>query len=109
MLFNTAIAKMMEFINDFSKLPSYPRSVLRMLAQALMPFAPHLAEEVWEMLGSKEVLAYHPWPSVEEHYLHEETAVYVVQVPQVKLHWLPIWTAGDAWSSAARTITTTVV
>ena len=80
MFFNTAIAKMMEFINDFVKLPIYPRSVLKMVVQALMPFAPHLAEELWEMLGCKEVLAYHPWPKVEEKYLVEETSTYVIQI-----------------------------
>ena len=37
--FNTAIAKMMEFMNEFTKLPAYPRRVVKMLAQAAMPFA----------------------------------------------------------------------
>ena len=78
--FNTAIAKMMEFINEFTKLPAYPRSIVKMAAQALMPFAPHLAEEVWEMLGCKENLLTHPFPTVEEKYLHDETTTYVVQV-----------------------------
>ncbi|MFQ5729142.1 MAG: leucine--tRNA ligase, partial [Waddliaceae bacterium] len=80
MLFNTAIAKMMEFINDFTKLPSYPRTVLKMVVQVLMPFAPHMAEEAWKMLGCTEELAFHPWPIVDEKYLHEETATYVIQV-----------------------------
>lgn len=78
--FNTAIAKMMEFMNDFTRLAEYPRSVVKMLAQALMPFAPHLAEEVWELLGCKEVLSSHPFPKYEEHYLHDATMTYVVQV-----------------------------
>ncbi|NGX42580.1 MAG: Leucine--tRNA ligase [Chlamydiae bacterium] len=80
MFFNTAIAKMMEFLNDFTKLPSYPRRVLKMATQALMPFAPHLAEEAWEILGGEGELAYHPWPEVDESYLHEEITTYVVQV-----------------------------
>ncbi len=80
MQFNTAIAKMMEFINDFSKLDKYPKSALKMAVQALMPFAPHIAEELWEMLGSKEPLAYHPWPEVEPRYLIDDNATYVVQV-----------------------------
>ena len=53
MLFNTAIAKMMEFVNAFSKLSSYPKKALLMATQALSAFAPHLAEECWEHLGSK--------------------------------------------------------
>lgn len=78
--FNTAIAKMMEFMNDFTRLPSYPRSVVKMLAQALMPFAPHLAEELWEMLGCCEELSYCPFPQYDEKYLHDATITYVVQV-----------------------------
>jgi len=78
--FNTAIAKMMEFINDFTKLPTYPRSVIKMATQALMPFAPHLAEEVWELLGCRESLTDYPFPVVDESYLHDETMTYVVQV-----------------------------
>jgi leucyl-tRNA synthetase len=78
--FNTAIAKMMEFMNDFTRLSDYPRSVVKMVTQALMPFAPHIAEEVWELLGCKETLASHPFPLVDEQYLHDATMTYVVQV-----------------------------
>lgn len=78
--FNTAIAKMMEFINDFTKLPKYPRSVIKLATQALMPFAPHLAEEIWEMLGCKESLSYAAYPTVDEKYLHDATVTYVVQI-----------------------------
>ncbi len=80
MQFNTAIAKMMEFINDFSKLEKYPRSVLKMMTQALEPFAPHVAEEAWRLLGSTEELSYYPWPKVDPKYLVEDNATYVVQV-----------------------------
>lgn len=79
-LFNTAIAKMMEFMNDFSKLPTYPRSVVKMATQALMPFAPHLAEEIWEILGCQEALTYAPYPTVIEALLEDATMTYVVQV-----------------------------
>lgn len=78
--FNTAIAKMMEFINEFSKLPTYPRAVLKMATQALMPFAPHVAEEIWQMLGCKEILAYHPFPVANEAHLRDDVITYVVQV-----------------------------
>lgn len=78
--FNTAIAKMMEFMNDFTKLDAYPRSVVKMATQALMPFAPHLAEEVWHLLGCKEALSYAAWPEVDESFLVDATATYVVQV-----------------------------
>lgn len=78
--FNTAIAKMMEFINEFTKLPTYPRSVVKMATQALQPFAPHIAEEIWEILGCKESLSYCPYPEVDPAYLEDAVITYVVQV-----------------------------
>lgn len=78
--FNTAISKMMEFINEFTKLASYPRSVLLMATQALMPFAPHMAEEAWHILGGKGEVSYAPYPVVDQKYLEDLTITYVVQV-----------------------------
>jgi leucyl-tRNA synthetase len=78
--FNTAIAKMMEFINDFTKLPAYPRSILKRATQILMPFAPHIAEEIWELLGCTESLSYHPYPESDPKYLEDAVITYVVQV-----------------------------
>ncbi len=80
MQFNTAIAKMMEFMNDFSKLPIYPKQVIKMAIQVFMPFAPHLAEEMWEKLGCTEVLSTAPYPEVIDRYLEDAIATYVVQV-----------------------------
>lgn len=78
--FNTAIAKMMEFLNAFSKLESYPKSCLKILAQLLCPFAPHTAEEIWQLLGGAFPLFDHAFPVVDEQYLTVETVTYVVQV-----------------------------
>lgn len=78
--FNTAIAKMMEFMNDITRLSVYPRSVVKMATQVLMPFAPHIAEEVWQILGCKEELSTCPFPKVDESLLHDATITYVVQV-----------------------------
>lgn len=78
--FNTAIAKMMEFMNEFTKLETYPRSAVKMAAQALMPFAPHLAEEVWEMMGSKDKISYAPYPEINTAFLEDAQITYVVQV-----------------------------
>ncbi|MDE3055943.1 MAG: leucine--tRNA ligase [Verrucomicrobiota bacterium] len=78
--FNTAIAKMMEFLNAFSPLSSYPKRALSMAVQMLYPFAPHLAEELWEELGEKELLAYAPIPSVDPAFLRDATLTYVIQV-----------------------------
>lgn len=80
MQFNTAIAKMMEFMNAFAPLAQYPKSVLRMLSQVLYPFAPHVAEEAWEHLGGTESLAYVPFPNYNPAYLIDENVLYVVQV-----------------------------
>lgn len=80
MAFNTAIAKMMEFMNDFSPLPNYPRAVLKMVTQALYPFAPHIAEEAWESLGETESLTYASFPLVDPTYLIDSTTLYVIQI-----------------------------
>lgn len=89
MQFNTAIAKMMEFINAFAPLAQYPKSVVRMLIQALYPFAPHIAEEAWEHLGGKESLTFFPFPKVDPIYLIDETILYVVQVNgKVRGKWM---------------------
>ncbi len=80
MQFNTAIAKMMEFMNNFTQLSAYPRSVLKMLIQCLSPFAPHVAEEAWQHLGGAVTLAYVPFPKVDPSYLVDESVTYVIQV-----------------------------
>ncbi len=79
--FNTAIAKMMEFVNHFSKLNTYPKTGLIFATQALYPFAPHLAEECWEILtGNTTLLATASYPKADPRYLIEDTATYVIQV-----------------------------
>ncbi len=78
--FNTAIAKMMEFVNAFSKLPAYGKQALKMAAQVLYPFAPHIAAEIWEKLGERGMIDFVDLPSVPEHYLQEENATFVIQV-----------------------------
>lgn len=80
MAFNTAIAKMMEFMNDFSPLESYPRAVLLMAVKVLYPFAPHFAEECYVLLGEKPSLSNQPFPEVDGRYLIEDAVTYVVQV-----------------------------
>ena len=80
MQFNTAIAKMMEFLNAFIPLPAYPKRVLKMAVQMLYPFAPHIAEELWEQLGERELLSFAPIPVVDPAYLVDENATYVVQI-----------------------------
>jgi leucyl-tRNA synthetase len=78
--FNTAIAKMMEFTNFFTKEDQRPKAVMQQFVLLLSPFAPHLAEELWELLGSPKSLAYEPWPKADEAWLKEETVEVPVQV-----------------------------
>lgn len=80
MQFNTAIAKLMEFINDFTKLEFYPRKVVGWAIQCLMPLAPHIAEELWEILGFDGEISFAPYPAVDKKYLEDETITYIVQV-----------------------------
>jgi leucyl-tRNA synthetase len=65
MRFNTAIAAMMEFTNHLTPLTVRPRSVLEPFLLFLAPFAPHLAEELWHVLGHRNTLAYEPWPTFD--------------------------------------------
>ena len=64
--FNTAISRMMEFVNFFTKQNKRPRSVDGSFVLLLSPFAPHIAEELWKLLGSNDSLAYEPWPVYDE-------------------------------------------
>ncbi len=66
MSFNTAIARMMEFTNFFLKEEPRPRSAMERFVLLLSPFAPHLAEELWQLLGHGQTLAYEPWPAFDE-------------------------------------------
>lgn len=64
--FNTAIARMMEFTNFFTKQTVRPKSVMQSFVLLLSPFAPHIAEELWQLLGNKNTLAYELWPKFDD-------------------------------------------
>lgn len=78
--FNTAISRMMEFVNEFLALEVRPRAVIDPFVLLLSPFAPHLAEELWELLGHSTTLAYEPWPKHDEQYLVENEIEIPVQI-----------------------------
>jgi leucyl-tRNA synthetase len=80
MRFNTAIAAMMEYSNHLTKLPIRPRSALEPLVLLLAPFAPHLAEELWQVLGHRESLAYEPWPNYDPERLKTNSIEIPVQI-----------------------------
>lgn len=78
--FNTAIAKMMEFMNAFGSQDVRPKSVCDSFVLILSPFAPHLAEELWQLLGHGSTLAYEPWPAYDEAKIAEATVEVPVQI-----------------------------
>jgi leucyl-tRNA synthetase len=83
--FNTAISAMMVFVNDAMTWETKPVSVLRTFLQLLSPFAPHLAEELWDKLHSSfsshpSSLPYAPWPTFDPALLVEDTLEIPVQV-----------------------------
>jgi leucyl-tRNA synthetase len=80
MRFNTAIAAMMEFTNHLTPLAVRPRSVLEPFVLLLAPFAPHLAEELWHLLGHRESLAYEPWPTFDPALTRAEEIEVPVQI-----------------------------
>ena len=77
---NTPIARMMEFTNFFTKQERRPRACMEPFVQLLAPFAPHMAEELWQMLGHAETLTYEPWPTFDESLIAESTVELAVQV-----------------------------
>ena len=78
--FNTAISRMMEFVNYFTKLSKRPRAVMEQYALLLAPFAPHIAEEIWNVLGHSESLALQPWPELDEALARDEFIEIPVQI-----------------------------
>ncbi len=78
--FNTAISAMMIFINEANKWEGCPRAVFQPFLKLLSPFAPHLAEELWNRLGHEDTIAYEPWPEYNEEYMEAERQLYPVQV-----------------------------
>lgn len=76
--FNTAISAMMIFLNLVTKKGKVSRSTAQTFAKVLAPFAPHLAEELWSILGAAKTLAYEPWPGYSEEYLREDNFDYPV-------------------------------
>jgi leucyl-tRNA synthetase len=80
MSFNTSIARMMEFVNFFTKETVRPKSAIETLILLLSPLAPHLAEELWEAMGHTSSLAYEAWPTYDEAALKSDTQEVPVQV-----------------------------
>ncbi len=79
MKFNTAIAAMMTLAGDFQK-NGCSKGDMKTLVTMLSPFAPHVAEELWEMLGGEGFVCQQPWPAYDESKTVADTIQMAVQV-----------------------------
>ncbi len=71
--FNTAISAMMIFLNTAMKKGKVTRSTAKSFIRILSPFAPHLGEELWQLTGNSNTIAFEPWPLADEKYLKAST------------------------------------
>jgi len=78
--FNTAVSQFMIAVNELGKLKTNKQQILAPLVVLLSPFAPHLAEELWEELGHDESVAFEPYPTYDERYLKESNKTYPIMV-----------------------------
>ena len=78
--FNTAISQMMIFVNRVSKCTTVPQFAWEAFVKLIAPYAPHIAEELWEKLGYTETIAYQHWPMSVGKYCVDSECTIVVQV-----------------------------
>ena len=78
--FNTAIAAMMSFLNDVEKAGSLSKEDYMTLLRLLSPFAPHVTEELWEMLGGEGFCSVAPWPTYDEAMCKDSEVEIAVQI-----------------------------
>ncbi len=78
--FNTAISQMMIFVNEIAKLDSVPKAMWSDFVKLLSPYAPHLAEELWQKLGHNDTIAYEKWPEFSEDFAKDDEKTIVVMI-----------------------------
>ena len=76
--FNTSVSQFMISVNDLQKLKCNKRAILEPLAVVISPYAPHICEELWQILGNSESVEYVPFPIFDEKYLVEDEIEYPV-------------------------------
>ncbi|NLN34256.1 MAG: leucine--tRNA ligase [Flavobacteriaceae bacterium] len=76
--FNTSVSNFMIAVNELSKLNSNKRAVLEPLAILISPYAPHIAEELWQKLGHKESISFADFPEFDAKWLEEDAKEYPV-------------------------------
>ena len=77
---NTAIAGIFDFVNALTPMEKRSRAALAPFVLILSPFAPHLAEELWQRLGHAESLAHEPWPTYDPKYAQDQEVEIAVQL-----------------------------
>jgi leucyl-tRNA synthetase len=78
--FNTAISAMMILTNHLAKQPVVAKAVVEPFILILSPFAPHIAEELWQKLGNDKTLSYEPWPNFDPELVKEVEIELAIQV-----------------------------
>ena len=77
---NTSVSSFMICVNELSALKCNKREILTDLCLIISPFAPHIAEELWQILGNTESLAYANYPDFNEEYMKEDAFEYPIMV-----------------------------
>lgn len=78
--YNTAIARLMEYVNAIKRAEAREKVLFETLALLLAPFAPHLAEEIWERIGSQNSIFSARWPQYDEAKIKKECVTIILQV-----------------------------
>jgi leucyl-tRNA synthetase len=78
--FNTAISRLMEFVNYFTGQDSRPYACMEDFVLLLSPMAPHICEELWQALGHADSLAGAAWPAFDMKYVQESTIEIPIQI-----------------------------
>ena len=78
--FNTAISAMMILVNELYACKSKNHMIIQTLCRLIQPFAPHIAEELWQRIGEKGLVGLAPWPDFDPGLIQEETVHLAVQI-----------------------------
>ncbi|KMQ62733.1 leucyl-tRNA synthetase [Chryseobacterium sp. BLS98] len=78
--FNTSVSSFMIAVNELQKIKCNKRNILEPLAVIISPYAPHICEELWSLLGNKESVEFEKFPVLNEEYLVEDEIEYPVSV-----------------------------
>lgn len=80
MRFNTAISQLMVFINHATKSGGVTKATAEKFTQLLSPFAPHAAEEIWNLLGHQESITYEAWPQFDPQLAKDDLITMAIQI-----------------------------